>query len=91
MIFCRIMTFVSYDFCRIMMFVAYEVFECVTYRVCRSAKKCGKTQLANTATVNGEMNSAPTNTPSLVVLIFAFKRNEWKKLIHTQTKTNIFC
>ena len=35
---CRIMTFVSYDVCRIMMFVAYVVFECVTYRVCHSAK-----------------------------------------------------
>ena len=45
---CRIMTFVSYDVCRnltfagydvwcIMMFVAFDLFECVAYRVCRSA------------------------------------------------------
>ena len=33
------MLFVAYDVCRILMFVAYEVFECVAYRVCRSAKK----------------------------------------------------
>ena len=34
---CRIMMFVGYDVCPIMMFVAYDIFECVTYRVCRSA------------------------------------------------------
>ena len=36
---CRLllMTFVGYDVCHIMMFVAYDVFECVAYRVCRSA------------------------------------------------------
>ena len=34
---CRLMLFVAYDVCCIMMFVAYEVFECVAYRVWRSA------------------------------------------------------
>ena len=34
---CRIMTFVDYDVCNIMLFVAYDIFECVAYRVCRSA------------------------------------------------------
>ena len=28
-----------YDVCRIMMFVAYDIFECVAFRVCRSALK----------------------------------------------------
>ena len=36
---CRIMTFVDYDVCNIMLFVAYDIFECVAYRVCRSATK----------------------------------------------------
>ena len=34
---CCIMRFVGNDDCHIMMFVAYDVFECVAYRVCRSA------------------------------------------------------
>ena len=38
---CCIMTFVGYDVCRFMMYtvqyVAYDVFQCVAYRVCRSA------------------------------------------------------
>jgi len=36
---CRLMLFVAYDICCIMMCVAYEVFECVAYRVCRSAQR----------------------------------------------------
>ena len=31
------MMFAGYDVCRIMVFVAYDVFECLAYRVCRSA------------------------------------------------------
>ena len=44
---CRIMTFFGYDVCRIMMFVAYDIFECVAYRVCRSAVLCASQTLTS--------------------------------------------